>query len=76
MYFTEKTAQRPVSQRNKPRNFTEKCDFCRFIGQAFPIETTIEETYLSATKQFGHERVLYSMLLEKYPWRAHKTFAF
>lgn len=36
----------------------------------------IEEDYLDTTKPFGHERVLYCMLIGEYPWRKHKTFDF
>lgn len=41
---------------------------------------TMEEAYLDARYPFGHELVLYSMLIteekEKLPWRVHKTFDF
>ena len=40
------------------------------------IEQIIEECYLDASKPFGHELVLYSMLMLKknqYPWRKYKT---
>lgn len=53
---------------------------CGYDG--FPIgNQTIEEAYLDSSVPFGHERVLYTMLLlhdtpEEFPWRKHKTFEF
>lgn len=46
---------------------------------AYPIETMIEEEYLNPRVPFGHERVLYTMIvfdISEYPWRKHKTFEF
>jgi hypothetical protein len=45
------------------------------------LADAIERAYLDASTPFGHERVLYAMLLlrdspEQYPWRKHKTFEF
>lgn len=40
---------------------------------------SIEAAYLDDSTPFGHERVLYAMLLLdplEYPWRKHKTFKF
>lgn len=53
----------------------------QIIGyDAYPITKTIEEHYLDDSKPFGHELVLYTMLVEsdpkKYPWRIHKTEVF
>eukprot|EP01112_Ceratiomyxa_fruticulosa_P024113 TRINITY_DN960_c0_g1_i3.p2 TRINITY_DN960_c0_g1~~TRINITY_DN960_c0_g1_i3.p2 ORF type:complete len:315 (-),score=39.64 TRINITY_DN960_c0_g1_i3:62-1006(-) len=46
----------------------------------WPIEGTIEENYLDPKYPFGHEFVLFAMLMinnpEEYPWRKHKTFEF
>ncbi len=48
---------------------------------AFPIENSIEAAYLDPSVPFGHERVLYTMLVHPddpgaWPWRKHKTFDF
>lgn len=45
---------------------------------AYPVED-VETDYLNPKVPFGHERVLYTMLLvseDEYPWRKHKTFEF
>ena len=39
----------------------------------------VEKAYLDSSIPFGHERVLYTMLVlgeQDYPWRKHKTFDF
>lgn len=47
---------------------------------AFPLGSSaaeIEQGYLDPSHPFGHERVLYAMLLlepEQYPWRRHATY--
>lgn len=45
-----------------------------------PNVKSIEEVYLNTSRPFGHERVLFTMLVlekeEDYPWRKHKTFEF
>jgi len=46
---------------------------------AFSMSKSIEEEYLDKRHPFGHERVLYTMLVEEpsnWPWRRHKTFDF
>jgi len=49
---------------------------------AYPIEDneSITDAYLQSKVPFGHERVLYTMLVEpdetKWPWRVYKTFEF
>jgi len=49
---------------------------------AYPVDPTpkaIEKAYLDPSKPFGHELVLYTMLIlpiETYPWRKYKTFDF
>jgi hypothetical protein len=49
---------------------------------AYPlIPEDIEKEYLNPDYPFGHERVLYTMILlhdtpEQYPWRKHKTMEF
>ncbi|AQM73361.1 hypothetical protein B1750_gp380 [Noumeavirus] len=53
--------------------------FCGY--DAHEITGSIEEAYLDPSVPFGHERVLYAMLLlrdtpEEYPWRKHKTLEF
>lgn len=41
---------------------------------------TLEEVYLDPSTPFGHELVIYTMLVEpeeaRWPWRIHKTFDF
>jgi hypothetical protein len=48
---------------------------CGYDGYA--VTKSVEEQYLDASKPFGHELVLYTMLTvekeEEYPWRSHKT---
>ena len=42
-------------------------------------DSSLEECYLDTTRPFGHELVLYSMLVlnpENYPWRKYTTFDF
>lgn len=46
---------------------------------AAPLVGSIEEEYLNPRVPFGHERVLYTLLMvppEEYPWRKYKTFEF
>lgn len=43
-----------------------------------PEDGDIEKCYLDASRPFGHELVLYTMLVfpaEEYPWKKHCTFA-
>lgn len=54
---------------------------CGYDAQPLPPGQTVEEAYLDPSTPFGHERVLYTMLLyhdhpEQFPWRIHKTFEF
>jgi hypothetical protein len=43
----------------------------------YPVGESIMEHYLDPTRPFGHEMVIYTMLVvknkEDYPWRVHKT---
>lgn len=45
-----------------------------------PTKDALEQAYLNGAKSFGHELVLFSMLVllneDDYPWRIHKTFDF
>ena len=44
-----------------------------------PLPYTIEKEYLDPSRPFGHEKVLFAMLIlepEDYPWIKHKTFDF
>jgi len=44
-----------------------------------PINILIEKEYLNNGRPFGHEKILYAMLLleeQDYPWRKYKTFDF
>jgi hypothetical protein len=47
---------------------------------AYPITKSLEEHYLDASRPFGHELVLYTLLTvdkpEDYPWRKYKTEEF
>jgi len=43
---------------------------------AEPMKRSAEEEYLNPETPFGHERVLYCMLKEEYPWRKHKSFEY
>jgi hypothetical protein len=50
---------------------------CGYDG--YPITMTPEEHYLDPSKPFGHELVLYTMLVcepKDYPWRKYKTYDF
>ena len=41
--------------------------------------SNIEAAYLNPAEQFGHERVLFTMLTtpeQSWPWRKHKSFDF
>lgn len=54
---------------------------CGYDAYPIPGVTVedIEREYLNDSVPFGHERVLYSMLVleeDEYPWRKHKTFDF
>lgn len=54
---------------------------CGYDAYAFEDGQSIEENYLDASRPFGHEKVVYTMLKlwdtpEKFPWRLHKTFEF
>lgn len=52
---------------------------CGYDGNPINGSSEIEDAYLSTSAPFGHERVLYAMLLmdeKDYPWRKHKTFEF
>lgn len=52
---------------------------CGYDGRPLEVED-IEKEYLDPSKPFGHELVLYSLLMlddeNEYPWRKHKTFSF
>lgn len=47
---------------------------------AYPVTDTLVEHYMDTSRPFGHELVLYTMLVTDnpgdYPWRKHKTFDF
>jgi hypothetical protein len=50
----------------------------QIIGyDAYPVEKSLEECYLDTSRPFGHELVLYTLLVEddenNYPWRKYKT---
>lgn len=55
---------------------------CGYDGFPIPLGNTkeeVEKAYLDSSVPFGHERVLYTMLLleeQDYPWRKYKTFDF
>ena len=55
---------------------------CGYDGFPIPTGNTkeeVERAYLDSSVPFGHERVLYAMLLldeQDYPWRKYKTFDF
>ncbi|ELR21419.1 uncharacterized protein ACA1_183540 [Acanthamoeba castellanii str. Neff] len=54
---------------------------CGYDAHPLPEGQTIEGAYLDPSVPFGHERVLYAMLLlhdrpDDFPWRKHKTFDF
>lgn len=65
------------------RNLHESGDNLQICGyDAYPMGATAEEieaSYVNEKEPFGHERVLFAMLLldeDDYPWRKHKTFEF
>lgn len=54
---------------------------CGYDAKPLAADETIEQAYIDDSTPFGHERVLYAMLLlrdtpDAYPWRQHKTFDF
>lgn len=56
---------------------------CGYDGFPLPdcanLKEQVERAYLDSSVPFGHERVLYTMLLleeQDYPWRKYKTFDF
>ncbi|SNW62223.1 Hypothetical protein ORPV_319 [Orpheovirus IHUMI-LCC2] len=54
-------------------------DEVKGISKNMSLHEKIERTYLSPDKPFGHELVLFSMLMLKednYPWRKYKSFDF
>jgi hypothetical protein len=55
-------------------------EICGYDAHPLAKDETIEDAYLDPTKPFGHERVLYAMLVtadeNELPWRKHKTFDF
>lgn len=80
--FYERLAKQQPSYE-KLKDAHEKGFNIQICGpDANPINnrSDIEKEYLNPTVPFGHERVLYTMLLVEdendYPWRKHKTFEF
>jgi hypothetical protein len=55
-------------------------ELCGYDAHPLAEGETLEMAYLDPSKPFGHERVLYAMLvtadLEELPWHKHKTFEF
>lgn len=43
---------------------------------AYPVTKSLEEHYCDVSRPFGHELVLYSMLMNEAPWRKWKTEEF
>jgi len=46
-----------------------------FGYDAYPITKSLEGHYLDTSRPFGHELVLYSMLVDQYPWRKYVTLS-
>ena len=80
--FYERLAKR-TKEFKKLKRLRDKGYNLQICGHdAYPMKPTkksIERAYLDPERPFGHERVLFTMLiLEKsdYPWRIHKSFDF
>ena len=61
--------------QQKLRNGTDIC-ICGYDAIPLGPHETIEQAYCDASKPFGHELVLYTMLSEQWPWKKYKTFEF
>lgn len=57
-----------------------KIQLCGYDAHPIDSPAECEKAYLDPSKPFGHERVLYTMLMiqnkAEYPWRKHTTFVF
>lgn len=74
-YYSEFVTQNPDFQNLKTmlKNGTS-LNICGY--DAFSIEKSAEECYLDPSRPFGHECVLYCLLINEYPWRKYRTLDF